>query len=146
MFYLCENKLIQEHLEMSFSKNSMMNVPLCEQYSVLLSKNAGEMLMSLTGDDNTLIRNASSMLDPDKIYPYNSGASWTILSQNTAYKKVDKTLVKDNSTGIPQEIIKFFTKNDFNINQSVDLQLRINNRDIDVALQRKNDGRHRLNL
>ena len=115
-------------------------------YQYLKASSAGEMLMSLNGIDGDQIKSESKLLDSDKTYPYTAGTSWTILSENTAYKKVDNTLVKESATGIPQEIVLFFTRNNFDINQSIDLKVSIKENEFDISLHRKNDGRHKLTL
>lgn len=118
----------------------------CEQYAISLPSDAGEMLISRHGIPKNEIIERSDLLNIDKTYPYDAGSSWTILSKNTAYKKVDKTLIKEISTGIPQDIVRFFTNNNFDINSSINLKLNINGTDNQVTLIRKNDGRHKLKL
>lgn len=36
--------------------------------------------------------------------------SWCIYENNVAKKVIDKTLVKEYSTGVPLDIVKFFTE------------------------------------
>jgi len=105
-----------------------------------------EMLTSHKDSKINEIKEHSNLLSTDQTYPYESGTSWTVLSKNTAYKKVDKTLTKEISTGIPLELVRFFTSNDFDINQSINLKLNIHDTEHEVKLFRKNDGRHKLKL
>jgi len=72
--------------------------------------------------------------------------SWCIYENNVAKKIIDKTCVKEYSTGVPLNIVQFFTGQALEKGERYKLKLNLNGSLICGYLERKKDGRHRLNF
>lgn len=121
----------------------------CEIYSSTLPEEAGLYLMSLIGADKVKVKQQSKAVIENNIdnypFPYKSH-SWNIEDTNTIHKTVDSTLVKEKSTGVPLDIVSFFHPSPLDNGQKVSLKVYVDNKQIDVILERKHDGRYRFNL
>lgn len=73
--------------------------------------------------------------------------SWIILSEHLAYKVTDKTLIRDKETGIPRDIVPFFTESELGEGDEANfINFKINNKQQNISVKRKKDGRHKLVL
>jgi hypothetical protein len=72
--------------------------------------------------------------------------SWCVFEKNVAKKTIDKTLIKESSTGVPLDIVSFFTNNVLLHNERKNITIAVNGGKFSAYLERKKDGRHRLNL
>lgn len=72
--------------------------------------------------------------------------SWCMYENNVAKKIIDKTLVKEYSTGVPIDIVKFFTQQPLVKGERFNLKISLNNLLLPAYIERKKDGRHRLNI
>jgi len=77
-------------------------------------------------------------------HPYKSH-SWLLESSDIAIKLVDKTFVKSLETGVPLDIIHFFSSEFIKPGEhSSQIEFVINDSIFDISLKNKNDGRHKL--
>ena len=72
--------------------------------------------------------------------------SWCIYENNVAKKTIDKTCINEYSTGVPMNIVRFFTNEVLKNGERLKLKLSLNGLLIHAYLERKKDGRHRLNF
>jgi hypothetical protein len=61
-------------------------------------------------------------------------------------KKIDKTLIKEYSTGVPLNIVYFFTNTGLLHRERKNITITVNGEEFNAYLERKKDGRHSLNL
>ncbi|WP_462176100.1 HNH endonuclease [Pseudoalteromonas gelatinilytica] len=77
-------------------------------------------------------------------YPFTSH-SWTLLSENIAIKKADKSLINGFESGVPKDIVIFFIDEKLGLGeQSEPLEFCINSNVFYITLNRKSSGRHYL--
>lgn len=73
--------------------------------------------------------------------------SWVVLSEAVAYKVADKTLIQDKETGIPNNIVSFFSDSPLKGGEELDkIKFIINDQEETVKFKRKKDGRHKIIL
>ena len=72
--------------------------------------------------------------------------SWCIFENNVSKKIIDKTLIKESSTGVPLSIVPFFINSPLSLSERKNITISVNGTKICVYIERKKDGRHRLNL
>lgn len=145
-----KDELFEKFNHLSTPKLMNVNRDFCEQYLISLSEDAGELLIKLDGIDEEKVKSHSNNLIQNDhrnySFPYSAGYTWTVINENTACKKIDKTLITESSTGIPQEIVSFFIGAELSIQESVNLKINIDGKEYETSLLRKSDGRHKLLL
>ena len=72
--------------------------------------------------------------------------SWTIPSEGVMYKTADKTLVENNETGIPKNIVSYFIADPLNVGDTTELKLVVDGVAHTIILILKLDGRYKMNL
>jgi len=77
-------------------------------------------------------------------YPYNSGYTWTVLSGDVMYKRIDKTLVNEKWTGVPKEIVSFFAGYDLMYGDEKEISLIFNGEIFKTKIYCGKNGRSRL--
>jgi hypothetical protein len=125
------------------------NIDFCQQYAISLPDEAGSFLLNLPGIDQETVLNKRLKVIESPIhqqYPYLAGYSWECRSESVAIKTVDKTLVTESTTGIPNEIIQYFTEDKIPVGTSIPITLHINGKLESGNLKHKPDGRHILQL
>lgn len=145
-----KDELYEKFNHLSTPKLMNVNRNFCEQYLIYLSEGAGDFLIKLDGIEEKKLKSHSNNLvqndHKNYSFPYSAGYTWTVINENTACKKIDKTLVIESSTGIPQEIVSFFIGAELNLKQSAIIKLNINESEYEISILRKPDGRHKLLL
>ncbi|MBB1432062.1 HNH endonuclease [Pseudoalteromonas sp. SG43-4] len=121
----------------------------CEIYSSLLPLEAGKYLLSILGNDaKELYSKRKYILENDiqkYVFPFEAH-SWTILNENVMRKVVDTTLIKEKTTGIPLNIVSYLHPTPLSEGQKVQITLLVDGEPFNIPLERKRDGRYRLNL
>jgi hypothetical protein len=103
------NDFYSKFSDQSTPKLVSVSHKLTETYSNHLSENAGEFLLTkLTPKDRLAFQGALSLI-VNSDFPLSAGNSWQVVDKNIAIKTADKTLIKEKSTDIPQDIISFFS-------------------------------------
>jgi len=72
--------------------------------------------------------------------------SWCIFENNVAKKTIDKTLINELATGVPRNIVSFFTDKTLQLGEKKTIIIVINGNTIEASLVRRQGNRHRLNL
>ncbi|MGI2141926.1 HNH endonuclease [Shewanella baltica] len=114
-----------------------------EVYAVCLSRDAGEFLLKYTGEPKTKASDVSrGPMDPSVREAY----SWRVLNELIAIKSVDKSVIKEFSTGVPSSIVSFFCPTKLVEGESVAIELMVTDQLYQAKLKRKSDNRHVLQL
>jgi hypothetical protein len=117
-----------------------------ETYSNCLSVEAGQFILNKLSDVDKNIFTEVSLAKLRDIFPYRAGFSWEVISENTATKLADKTLINDHETGIPREIIAFFLDYGLCNGESKTIDISLDGTITPIEINKKKDGRYKLKL
>lgn len=144
-----KDKFLNEYYGLCIPKVITINKTFCEIYASLIPAEAGKYLSKLLGiNEIELTESRERILNNNYLsyeLPYESH-SWTILSETAIYKVVDKTIKKEKTSGVPSDIVSFLYPTPLKNNQKIELEIIVNNKSFTAILEKKTDGRHRLNL
>lgn len=144
-----KDEFLNNFYDLCIPKVITVNKTFCEIYASSIPKEAGKYLLNLLGNAESELNEIREVILNNNYLTYElpyKSHSWTILNETVIYKVIDKTIKKEKSSGIPTDIVSFLYPTPLKNSQKIELEIIVNNKNFTVILEKKADGRHRLNL
>jgi hypothetical protein len=148
---LVDFKMCSEEFHQKFSDTCQpmlldKNKVLTETYANLISRNAGEYLLSKLSVDDEASVTAKSLPTLQTDYPVKSSFSWEVISNQLAKKICDKTIVKDFETDIPKDLVQFFLDRSLDPGEQSTIKAYCCGQQVELPINKKQNGRCNISL